>query len=1188
MRRIVILAAVVFVSLVYMTPLVATVPFTQASHIEIQERSQLAQESEVIILTEHGSKTYLGGNQWRYRSSVGEANAWNGTHYIRYVYDLENKQVTIGKITFRHGPNGIISVVLGEHIFSEIHWYAQYYNNELWNNFTFDNYEYLGVIKTNDKVTVNQRWWSANGELNVSYTYSFWNELKMRAKATNLNVQAFPVRILWAMTKINTNAIDYELIESEGIPVGVSIGDNHSIYWHDVKESMPEININPVIDRPKRRAAVVFGNISSILAQYETMDIDPTYTVSGDEDDDYWEDQYGTPAHTTTGTHIFHEYRYLNPNSRGQVRFSLSIPKDTTIVSADFYAYDIYDGSINDKSIYRIDETNVGSLEADSSIPDIDTSPTIEWQTNGVADEWTTINVTDLVQEQVNLESWQSEYYIGLAFETQLSEYPSDYSRFEDYQKTSDNHAYLEIEYIEAGAENYVDQISDIDSSADIGSHSAFANQQDAPDSTYDTLTEANAGAGIVYRGREWNFVINTAVTINKPSGTVDGDLMIAFISCEDNSLFTSSGWTEFADATSPTTHELQAFWRVADGEGSSWTFTGTHSSDDISGVVMVFYDSIGGGTWALQDEDDDYLSSSYPSSSVSVDVTSGELMVMSMSCDDDLLLDPDPEDQGMTRTYYAGVSGEGGEYTTTAISHASFYQLDGSGTETINYGFPDPTDEEIAAKIGVFSLSSAGTNFRLELEEQWTSANYSLPNEYLCIYWGTIGSEDLDINVWNSTSSSWDFLFDVSSSDSSSWTNISVSDWLTSNTFTILFNDTTVTSDSVQNTWEKDSCLLWTYADEGGPEQKTVLDTMNISSATIKGVYVVVLDTLGILSVSVFVFLKALTDILSLASTSLVIVEKLVTDTLSLSSVHSMLNVFLRTMSDTLNISSTSIVMIQKLLTDTLNLSSIESHLIVFQKLIEDTLQLGSSVSMSVFKSMSDTLNISSAHSIVSTFIRTMTDTLNISSTSIVMIQKLLTDTLNLSSIETHLIVFQKAVTDTLIISSVISKEIGKTITDTLNISSAKSFLFKMVQVDTLIIASVTTKEAQKSVSDILQIASSVDPVPSYGEGDKYKTVEDTLIFESSVSRPPNIFYELFLSSRMWGYIGPMALVIIGYIISKKEAILGALWFIVECLFIAHYLEIVEASPNYWWHIIILLLGGLFTCIYPLWDRRI
>jgi len=144
------------------------------------------------------------------------------------------------------------------------------------------------------------------------------------------------------------------------------------------------------------------------------------------------------------------------------------------------------------------------------------------------------------------------------------------------------------------------------------------------------------------------------------------------------------------------------------------------------------------------------------------------------------------------------------------------------------------------------------------------------------------------------------------------------------------------------------------------------------------------------------------------------------------------------------------------------------------------------------------------------------------------------------------------------------------------------------MVQVDTLIIASVTTKEVQKSVSDILQIASSVDPVPTYGEGDKYKTVEDTLIFDSSVSRPPNIFYELFLSSRMWGYIGPMALVIIGYIISKKEAILGALWFIVECLFIAHYLEIVEASPNYWWHIIILLLGGLFTCIYPLWDRRI
>lgn len=83
------------------------------------------------------------------------------------------------------------------------------------------------------------------------------------------------------------------------------------------------------------------------------------------------------------------------------------------------------------------------------------------------------------------------------------------------------------------------------------------------------------------------------------------------------------------------------------------------------------------------------------------------------------------------------------------------------------------------------------------------------------------------------------------------------------------------------------------------------------------------------------------------------------------------------------------------------------------------------------------------------------------------------------------------------------------------------------------------------------------------------------------------NIFYEMFLSLQLWGYFGPLALVIIGYVLVKKELFLGILWFIIECLFIGYYLDLVDATPQYWWHVYILLLGGLFTCVYPLWDRR-
>lgn len=83
------------------------------------------------------------------------------------------------------------------------------------------------------------------------------------------------------------------------------------------------------------------------------------------------------------------------------------------------------------------------------------------------------------------------------------------------------------------------------------------------------------------------------------------------------------------------------------------------------------------------------------------------------------------------------------------------------------------------------------------------------------------------------------------------------------------------------------------------------------------------------------------------------------------------------------------------------------------------------------------------------------------------------------------------------------------------------------------------------------------------------------------------NIFNELFLSTEMWGYLGPMLMVIVGYYLAKREAWLGVFWFIVECLFVSVYLDLVDVTPQYWWNVMILLLGGLFSCVYPLVERR-
>ena len=82
------------------------------------------------------------------------------------------------------------------------------------------------------------------------------------------------------------------------------------------------------------------------------------------------------------------------------------------------------------------------------------------------------------------------------------------------------------------------------------------------------------------------------------------------------------------------------------------------------------------------------------------------------------------------------------------------------------------------------------------------------------------------------------------------------------------------------------------------------------------------------------------------------------------------------------------------------------------------------------------------------------------------------------------------------------------------------------------------------------------------------------------------DLLYELFLSTEITGYLGPLAIVIIGYYLAKENKALGVLWFVVECLIMAQYFALLEATPDYWWQIIILLLGGVLVLIPQLMDR--
>jgi len=81
------------------------------------------------------------------------------------------------------------------------------------------------------------------------------------------------------------------------------------------------------------------------------------------------------------------------------------------------------------------------------------------------------------------------------------------------------------------------------------------------------------------------------------------------------------------------------------------------------------------------------------------------------------------------------------------------------------------------------------------------------------------------------------------------------------------------------------------------------------------------------------------------------------------------------------------------------------------------------------------------------------------------------------------------------------------------------------------------------------------------------------------------DLFYELFLSTEIFSYFGPLALVIIGYFLTRREKPLGIFIIIIDSLVIAHYLTFIETTPWYWWHVFILILG-VMQCIFQMIDR--
>jgi hypothetical protein len=102
-----------------------------------------------------------------------------------------------------------------------------------------------------------------------------------------------------------------------------------------------------------------------------------------------------------------------------------------------------------------------------------------------------------------------------------------------------------------------------------------------------------------------------------------------------------------------------------------------------------------------------------------------------------------------------------------------------------------------------MIGIRTGSTNYELDLEAHFTGLP-QVSNEYLSVYGGVQGTENLQLDVWNGIQ-----YVTLIPDIQTGWNHVDVSSYHTGTTFNIRFKDTVQVGDIVQDRWEIDACYL-------------------------------------------------------------------------------------------------------------------------------------------------------------------------------------------------------------------------------------------------------------------------------------------------------------------------------------------------------------------------------------------
>jgi hypothetical protein len=249
--------------------------------------------------------------------------------------------------------------------------------------------------------------------------------------------------------------------------------------------------------------------------------------------------------------------------------------------------------------------------------------------------------------------------------------------------------------------EDYVDLLSNVDNSTDVGTHSNFTAQQNY-DGYFDTLTEASTPIPTTYQIHPTTFY-------------------------EESNAWQSENnawdWNNATSAINTKKINDDIYWLT-------WNNTGQGTINQVDLRVRL----------DLTGLVDDYVIISWY---VEATQGMGTYEINSTNQGTDIVV-----------TFDDVIEPINGTWEWADIGNLEIRQV---GTEVSKDTFTYAVDEVWGW------VSASSPNCELDLEVQWTNVDFDEPNEELCIYCGTMGAENITVDAWNGTA--WNEVFaDLSS----------------------------------------------------------------------------------------------------------------------------------------------------------------------------------------------------------------------------------------------------------------------------------------------------------------------------------------------------------------------------------------------------------------------------------------